>query len=697
MDQEELRQKGKAHTATLIVSHWRQGAVGSVRVGCVLGSALQSATVPVLRSLFLQRLAMPLFSKLTAERPATRSQDSASTKRAATRTRGQSVAATSPTPTRRTTRSSVRAPPEANILPSKRTRVDPAAQESSERPRKRPSLKQAAVPAPDVDRLPPLVGTKDEHRSPEAQLKRSATRSEHNALRWYKTCPVFINRSVTAKQLQGRDKKSAKEKAKAEAIVESMKSWKADAGSLAIVDRDGEVIFVYCGVAFEEPHLPTLADFLDGRIKLKDLPPYPGSEGRTEDDVTAHMNHDGLQEANLERTHVGMQNVFHVTPPVASAADQRHPDDNMMAYATNLQQRNEDVGVMAEDEEHTDGDDEDDVVDGDSNGRVTADAVGEGHVREGVARGDVDAKDIAYERCGVHHFVHGWTMKGHPDGPLYPSRDMGRSSLGYLATCNYYLASRPTILEVNDRFKLAFPKFFAQYKQAFEAGVVNLFDDGPFLGRALVWKMQVRVHRDGLDQGPAAIFPCGYYTGGYLYIPDLKLKLAYRPRDLAIFLAGHLYHALDEWKPSAAPAKKGVTPGRASTVLFFPANSYERLKDKPKFWSCSVRITSLSLKTRLGNDIVSATLTVVADKPGVPGSTCWALLHRALVELFGYSFIANANDSDAPDPAATINDQSLHSTSISALVLARQSRFALSTAIQKSSPVSLRSTSPTTP
>ncbi|KAJ3497712.1 hypothetical protein NMY22_g19670 [Coprinellus aureogranulatus] len=70
-----------------------------------------------------------------------------------------------------------------------------------------------------------------------------------------------------------------------------------------------------------------------------------------------------------------------------------------------------------------------------------------------------------------------------------------------------------------------------------------------------------------------------------LSLIDVFPASSYRPRDLAIFLAGHLYHALDEWEPRAAPAKKGVTPGRASTVLFFPANSYERLKGKPKFWS----------------------------------------------------------------------------------------------------------------
>ncbi|KAJ3526864.1 hypothetical protein NMY22_g10000 [Coprinellus aureogranulatus] len=547
---------------------------------------------------------MPTLSKPSTKRPATRSQRSSSAKPTTAEPCEQSAAKTSGTaspnaPIRRTARSSVRAPPDTNARHSKRTRENAAIEEGLERPGKRPSLKQAGVPAPDLDRFPSVVGPKDEHRSPGAQLKRSASKSSHNALRWRRTCPVYIDRSVTAKELYAREKNTAKEKAKAEATIEEMKSWKADAGSLAIVDRHGEVIFAYCGVAFSDPHLPTLGDFQDGRIELKDLPVYPGSEGRTEDDVTDGMDHDGLQPGNLERTHVGMQNVFHVTPPVASTADKRHPHDNMMAYTVSPQQQNDDEGVMGEDEDddepvNKEGDDEESVEedDGDSDDEdVEAEddsegsGEGEGHVREGVARGDVDVKDVAYERCGVHHFVHGWPMKGHTEGALYPSRDMARSSLGHLATCNYYLASRPTILEVNDRFKLAFPKYHAKYKEAFDAGVVNLFDDGPFLGRTLVWKMQVRVHRDGLDQGPAAIFPCGYYTGGYLYIPDLKLKLAYRPRDLAIFLAGHLYHALDEWKPSAAPAKKGVTPGRASTVLFFPASSYKKLKGKPKYWS----------------------------------------------------------------------------------------------------------------
>ncbi|TEB19123.1 hypothetical protein FA13DRAFT_1647366 [Coprinellus micaceus] len=198
-----------------------------------------------------------------------------------------------------------------------------------------------------------------------------------------------------------------------------------------------------------------------------------------------------------------------------------------------------------------------------------------------------------YERAGVTHLVHAWIQQGHINGLLYPSRDMSRTSRGYLAVSNYYLETEATAKEVRDRFEASFPAYFWMYSQAFEAGVVNTLDPGPFLGRALVWKMQVKVHQDGLDEGPAATFPCGYYSGGYLYIPQLGLKLSYRPGDLAIFMAGHLYHAVDEWVPAAVPSGAGVTPGRVSSVFFFPKHSFSILKNKPRFWNMRTLTDSL--------------------------------------------------------------------------------------------------------
>jgi hypothetical protein len=49
-------------------------------------------------------------------------------------------------------------------------------------------------------------------------------------------------------------------------------------------------------------------------------------------------------------------------------------------------------------------------------------------------------------------------------------------------------------------------------------------DSDPFLGRVIVWKLNVLMHQDGLDESPTVIFLMRYFNGGECYLPDLKLK-----------------------------------------------------------------------------------------------------------------------------------------------------------------------------
>ena len=49
---------------------------------------------------------------------------------------------------------------------------------------------------------------------------------------------------------------------------------------------------------------------------------------------------------------------------------------------------------------------------------------------------------------------------------------------------------------------------------------------GPMLGRALLWKLQVGVHRDVKDY-LCIIFNSGKYTGGAALFPDLGMKFKY--------------------------------------------------------------------------------------------------------------------------------------------------------------------------
>jgi hypothetical protein len=68
------------------------------------------------------------------------------------------------------------------------------------------------------------------------------------------------------------------------------------------------------------------------------------------------------------------------------------------------------------------------------------------------------------------------------------------------------------------------PQVYKKYQAAFDAGVWETADPGPWIGRAIVYKLQVLVHRDGKDDGPTASFPVGDFEGGEMYVPDLCAK-----------------------------------------------------------------------------------------------------------------------------------------------------------------------------
>lgn len=110
---------------------------------------------------------------------------------------------------------------------------------------------------------------------------------------------------------------------------------------------------------------------------------------------------------------------------------------------------------------------------------------------------------------------------------MYISRDSSRSSGSLMAVEWWYAATKELSVHLSAIFKAAFPEEYIQYKSAFDAGNWFTDDPGPWLGRAIIWKMQVRSHRDGLDGGPSIIFNMGRYTGGHLYLTDLKLKFRF--------------------------------------------------------------------------------------------------------------------------------------------------------------------------
>jgi hypothetical protein len=75
-------------------------------------------------------------------------------------------------------------------------------------------------------------------------------------------------------------------------------------------------------------------------------------------------------------------------------------------------------------------------------------------------------------------------------------------------------------------FKATFPDWHAKYSEAFAAGVWVPQDPGPFLGRAIIYKLQGRLHKDYRDLGPSISFGVGKYTGGEMLFPQLRAKFS---------------------------------------------------------------------------------------------------------------------------------------------------------------------------
>lgn len=89
----------------------------------------------------------------------------------------------------------------------------------------------------------------------------------------------------------------------------------------------------------------------------------------------------------------------------------------------------------------------------------------------------------------------------------------------------YMHATRTIALLLAEMFKTVFPEDYERYRKAFDAGVWIEADPGPWLGRAIVYKLDVNLHFDGLDGGPTATFPLGQFTGGTLELPQLWARL----------------------------------------------------------------------------------------------------------------------------------------------------------------------------
>lgn len=142
---------------------------------------------------------------------------------------------------------------------------------------------------------------------------------------------------------------------------------------------------------------------------------------------------------------------------------------------------------------------------------------------------------------------------------------------------------------------------------------------GPFMGRAILWKLLVGPHRDSRDF-ICAIYNSGSYEGAAAVFPDIGVKLryvqlslyssqadslicpSYGTGELIIFRSDALWHAVEDWKPKPMRHDDILTPGRVAWVHFIHKAAVDRFKDKSSNWNV---LTSSGRFAHLGNDHIA--------------------------------------------------------------------------------------------
>ncbi|KZT31151.1 hypothetical protein SISSUDRAFT_1038656 [Sistotremastrum suecicum HHB10207 ss-3] len=202
-----------------------------------------------------------------------------------------------------------------------------------------------------------------------------------------------------------------------------------------------------------------------------------------------------------------------------------------------------------------------------------------------------------FEACGLTHLVHAWVASGHQNSPkakLVPSAQMLGAGTAYRSAAVKSHLYNTRILHAYAAMCLrrTIPSEYDKAKPIYDAGkwISEDSPDGIALGRAILWKLQVAIHRDtqdGLGNFCIAFnfgrwVPDGMFGGGMAF-PDLGLMFEYPPGSILIFRSADLFHGVMPWQPAHCRGDS-ITPGRVSWVLFTSQAARRILDGKPPGW-----------------------------------------------------------------------------------------------------------------
>ncbi|KAH9914193.1 uncharacterized protein BXZ73DRAFT_21134, partial [Epithele typhae] len=97
-------------------------------------------------------------------------------------------------------------------------------------------------------------------------------------------------------------------------------------------------------------------------------------------------------------------------------------------------------------------------------------------------------------------------------------------------------------------FKVFYPDLYQRYQKVFDAGNWIPHDPGPWLGRALVWKLPLDLHFDHGDIGPTLTIPLGFFHNGEMEFSALGALGRYRAGDIILGWDCKFAHKVRDWK-----------------------------------------------------------------------------------------------------------------------------------------------------
>src|SRR5579875_2855431 len=100
---------------------------------------------------------------------------------------------------------------------------------------------------------------------------------------------------------------------------------------------------------------------------------------------------------------------------------------------------------------------------------------------------------------------------------MTPSAIQSQNAFSNLIVHEWFNQTVEVHLFLERVFEQEFPTEYAAQKKRYVAAKWCKVDPGPYLGRAVIYKMVASSsHMDSHDACPTAIFPVGYWTKGHL-------------------------------------------------------------------------------------------------------------------------------------------------------------------------------------